>query len=48
LLNKQPNKSINRYTDTAQLIDKKKMQKEGTNVTKLITNILTELKTTAI
>jgi len=41
VLNKQPNKTIKKYTDTAQLTDKKKMQKEGTNVTKLITNILT-------
>jgi len=46
LLNKQPNTTINKYKDTAQLIDKKKLQKEGTKVTKLITDIVTELKTT--
>ena len=46
MLNKQPNTTINKYKDTAQLIDKKKLQKEGTKVTKLITDIVTELKTT--
>jgi endonuclease IV len=47
LLNKQSNKTIHKYTDTAHLIDKGgQSRKRVQNINKLITNILNELKTT--